>query len=330
MTQLVELRDGYAKFEDAGIKLYAVSYDDQEVLAEFTRAHEIPYPLLSDLDSEVIDAYGIRNDQIQPGDGPLYGIPYPGTYVCDEDGVVIEKFFHDTYKRREGAETLIDSAVGQLLIDQAAPTETATDGDDIRVSATFHGGALKQGLERRIVVRFELPEGLHVYGEPVPRGMIPTKVKIQGPEGLVLETPVLPPTQSLMLESLDLALPVWSGTVDFVFPCYANSTLASECRPLDESEAKIELEVRYQACDTGVCLLPRTENLSLTVPIEPIDVPAVSMHMGHGQREALYDGTPHMKRLMLRKIRESPLGFLRFVARSIRLEIAARFRSLRA
>ena len=34
--------------------------------------------MLSDIDSAVIRAYGILNDQVDPGDAFLYGIPYPG------------------------------------------------------------------------------------------------------------------------------------------------------------------------------------------------------------------------------------------------------------
>ena len=54
MTQLGELRDAWAKLEDAGIKLYAISYDDKEVLADFTRAHDIPFPLLADTEAQQI------------------------------------------------------------------------------------------------------------------------------------------------------------------------------------------------------------------------------------------------------------------------------------
>ena len=66
MTQLVELREGYAKFVEAGIKLYTISYDDQAALADFADVHDIPYPMLSDADSEVIREYGILNDEIEP------------------------------------------------------------------------------------------------------------------------------------------------------------------------------------------------------------------------------------------------------------------------
>ena len=36
----------------AGIALYAISYDDPTVLAEFSDKQRIPYPLLSDIDSK--------------------------------------------------------------------------------------------------------------------------------------------------------------------------------------------------------------------------------------------------------------------------------------
>ena len=59
---------------------------------------------------------------------------------------------------------------------------------------------------------------------------------------------------------------------------------------------------------------------------QQIDVPAIWMHMGHGQREALYNGTPHLRRLLWRKIREHPLGFLRFQLKNVKLELQARGR----
>ena len=85
------MRDAYEKFEAAGIKLYAISYDDQPALAEFANKQRIPFPLLSDVTSRVIGDYGLLNEQIEPGDALLYGIPYPGSYVTDENGVVVAK-----------------------------------------------------------------------------------------------------------------------------------------------------------------------------------------------------------------------------------------------
>ena len=86
--------------------------------------------------------------------------------------------------------------------------------------------------------------------------------------------------------------------------------------------------VDHQACDDEQCLLPKTEKLSLDVPLEVVDVPRISLddHVGHGQRESNYDGMPHLRRYMWRAFRNSPIGMLRFVGNNIRLELAARRR----
>ena len=150
------MRDSYARFEAHGIKLYAVSYDDRQTLQEFAEAQDIPYPLLSDIDSEVIKRYGILNTEVSPDDAFLYGIPFPGTYVTDESGRVLAKFFHDTYKKRDSPETLIDAALGEIILDEAAPRVTG-GSDDIRITAAIHGGkgSIRQGILRKLVVRFE-------------------------------------------------------------------------------------------------------------------------------------------------------------------------------
>ncbi len=298
------------------------------MLTEFSERQHIPYPLLSDLDSEVIRRFGILNEQISPGDALLHGIPYPGSYVVDESGAVVAKFFHDTYKKRDSPEILIDAALGRVTLSEEGPRAVASEDPEMRITAAIHGGAgsFRQGILRHVVVRFELGPGLHIYGEPVPEGMIPTQVRVTGPPGLAVQDPILPPTTPLRLESLDVTLPVWSGTVDIVVPVYPTGELASEVRPLDQESVSVEVEVRTQACTDEACLLPRTEKLVLEVPLDVIDIPKISMHTGHGQREGNYDGSRHVRRLMLRKIKASPLGFLRFIGKSIRLELAARRR----
>lgn len=312
----------------AGVKLYAISYDDREALAEFREKQAIPYALLSDVDSATIRRYGILNDRIRPGDALLHGIPYPGVFVCDEDGVVISKFFHDTYKKRDSPERLLDAALGRVVLDGTGPR--AEGGDDgVRVTAAVRGGSgsLRQGIIRELVVRFELAAGLHVYGEPVPEGMVPVQVDVRGPPGLVVQAPVVPPTTRHHLPEMDLTLPVWSGTVDVRVPFYPVGELASETRPLDRESATLSVTVRYQACDERTCLVPRTEDFTLELPLDVVDVPRLSIHMGHGQREGRYDAFPHARRLLRRKTREAPLGFLRFLVKQARLTRAARKRA---
>jgi peroxiredoxin len=323
----VELRDAQDRFEALGIRLYAISYDEVEALAAFAENYGIRYPLLSDPDSEVIRRYGVLNTEVRPGDLPVYGVPFPGSFVTDEDGVVIEKFFYDSYKRRDSAETLIDAALGKLLANPEAPR--ATGGDEaIRVSAFVHGGrgTLRQGIHRKLVVRFELRDGLHLYGEPVPDGMVATSVEVHGPEGLVTLPPILPPTQPLRLEALDLDLNVWSGVVDLQVPFYPRAELVSECRPVDRDSVPIEVTVRYQACDDATCFPPKTETFALDVGLEPVDMPNLRFHGETGQWKSEVDGVPHLRRLILRGIRRHPLGALRSFAGQVWLMLGAQLR----
>ena len=297
------------------------------MLREFAAKQAIPYRLLSDLDSETIRRYGILNEQVTEDGGPLAGIPYPGVYVTDEAGIVVAKFFHDTYKKRDSPETLIDAALGRPVVDDAAPRQRGGD-DDVRVTARFHGGraTLRQGVIRNVVVHCELAEGMHVYGEPVPEGMIPFQVEVEGPPGLVVQEASKPPTEVMRLESVGMELPVISGSFDVVVPVYPVGELASETRPLDMDTTEVEVRVKYQACNDEVCLMPKTETFRFELALDVVDIPNLGMHMGHGQREANFDGTRHMLRLFWRKLKRDPMSILRFLRTNLRLEREAKKR----
>ena len=216
--------------------------------------------------------------------------------------------------------------MGKVTLDE--DTLQVESGDtDVKITAAIRGGkgSIRQGVIRNLVVRFALAEGLHIYGEPVPEGMVATQITVQGPPGFTVMDPIHPPTKTLHVAGADLE--VWSGTVDIVLPFYAKGELASETRPLDMTEAPIEVKIRYQACTDDECLLPKTETLSFSLPLDVIDVPALSLHMGHGQREGSYSSMPAMLRLILRKARAYPPGLFKYIYKTMKLSFAARKRS---
>lgn len=277
--------------------------------------------------SRVIRDYGLLNDRISPSDGIMYGIPYPGVYVTDEDGLVVAKFFHDTYKKRDSPEILIDAALGRVSASDNTPASEVSE-PQVKITARVHGGngSLRQGIRRQMVVHFEPDEGFHLYGNPVPEGMFATEVSVTGPDGLIVEEPILPPTKPLRLEALDTELQVYSGAFDIILPFFPDARLVSEVRPLDSKSAEVEVSVRYQACDNTTCMLPQTVKLKLELPLDVVDVPSLSLHTGHGQREGNYNATPHLRRLIYRVLRRNPLDLIRFVGTSMRLNREARER----
>ena len=277
MTQLVELQEAQPKFADAGIRLYAISYDELGALEEFAGHHGITYDLLADEGSRVIREFGILNHHVTEEQVPYHGIPFPGTYLVDEDGIVSAKAFHRSLAQRESAEGLIDAALGELLLRSEDPTAEQAGGDGIRFSLTYHGGGgvLRGGAIRRLVVGVDLPEGLHIYDDPVPTGMVATTVSVVGPEGLRALPVEKPPTHPFELPGVG-QLQVWDGHVDFVVPVWATDEIASLVRSDSPDQVTIEIDIAYQACDDEACRLPRTERLRLDVPIGAYVGPALS------------------------------------------------------
>ncbi len=310
MTQLVELQEALPKFQAARIQLYAVSYDEPDALAEFAEHHGITFPLLSDVGSVVIRRFGILNDLISKDQVPGYGIPFPGAYVLDEDGVVVEKFFNRHWDARSSAESMIDGALGEILLSEAEPN--ARGGmPDITISATYHGGGGKMKLAavRHLVVRFELAPGLHIYDAPVPDGMVATRIAISGPPGLHIEPVVKPPTSPLVLPGLGTALQVWEGTVDFAVPLWADDQIVSFIREKSADHHSLDGAIDYQACDDTACRIPQRETLSVRIPIAGHVGPKLSgmpLEMA-GSIPTAMNTTKYMARMTARGLRRSPI-----------------------
>lgn len=57
-TESCDFRDNYAAMAGAGYEIVGVSPDRPEKLAEFRKEYELPFPLLSDPDHEMAEAYG--------------------------------------------------------------------------------------------------------------------------------------------------------------------------------------------------------------------------------------------------------------------------------
>ena len=106
-----------------GLGAVAISYDSEEVLANFAQRRGITFPLLSDDDSSVITAFGILNTVAAEGVGPnkddpdvvaavakyvsvfganrmIVGTPFPGTFMLDATGRVTSRFFEEFYRER--------------------------------------------------------------------------------------------------------------------------------------------------------------------------------------------------------------------------------------
>ena len=262
-THLVSFQKHLDEFEAAGVRVFTISNDPVEVLAGFAEEQGITYPLLSDPGSDVIRQYGILNTLIAP-DEDRYGIAYPGIYVTDESGVIVEKMFHREYAVRESAAGILHRVLGEDFDIHDNP-RAEVEGPGVRVSAALAEPELTFMQRTPVLVRLDLDPGLHVYGRPVPEGFVATEVSVTAPEGVRIGETESPPTRPFSVEGVRQEFRIFEGAVEFVVP------ITSELR--EEPTVTLEVTVRYQACDERQCYLPQSRTLSLTAPLGGLNRP---------------------------------------------------------
>lgn len=85
-AQSCNLRDNFDDLLSKGYKIIGVSPDKPEKQKRFVDKYTLPFPLLADVDKEMIKAYGAW------GSKKMYGKEYEGllrtTYVIDENGKI--------------------------------------------------------------------------------------------------------------------------------------------------------------------------------------------------------------------------------------------------
>jgi len=82
--ELCTFRDSMAKLNSAKAQVYGISVDTFFTLAAFKKDQNLNFPLLSDFNKDVIQAYGAYN----PDMIGLKGIAKRSTFVIDKDGVI--------------------------------------------------------------------------------------------------------------------------------------------------------------------------------------------------------------------------------------------------
>jgi peroxiredoxin Q/BCP len=91
-TQACDFRDSIASLKGAGYQVIGISPDKPAKLAQFVERDAITFPLVSNPDKDVLEAYGAY------GEKQLYGKTVTGvirsTFVIGEDGKIEHAFYN--------------------------------------------------------------------------------------------------------------------------------------------------------------------------------------------------------------------------------------------
>lgn len=247
-----------------------VFYEPVEQLRSFADEFNITFPLLSDPESRIISEFGILNTTLDKSEVPFYGIPYPGSYVVGADGTVTAKFFEQNSLVRAHPDALLRAALGDPV---EIPTEqTVEPPAQVEAHLSLSTESLRAYLLSDLIVDLRVPRGQHLYGPPVPEGLVITSVVVDQHEHVASQPAVFPPTHEMTLEGTGETLHVYDGDVRVRVPLlYNGGRVATN----DDGTRSVEITgtIRWQSCDDHSCHIPRTETFSLTAPIELPNVP---------------------------------------------------------
>lgn len=262
----MELQQNLERLHKRGLGVAALSYDSVAVLKNFSERKGIAFPLLSDADSKVIRDYGLLNESVAKNT-PQYGIPYPGTFILDKSGVVVEKYFEKDFRQRYTASEILTRQYG----DAAGTPGQTIETPHLHLTSSASLGTVHWGQRLALVADIELKPGMHVYAPEVHQGYIPIEFSLTAAPAFQTHPAAYPAARMLRLKAIGETVPVYQGR----FRLAEDITIAPEAqvKPLlsPEGELTVEGSLRYQACDAKVCYPPQTVPLKWTLHYEALD-----------------------------------------------------------
>jgi AhpC/TSA family/Thiol:disulfide interchange protein DsbD, N-terminal len=267
------LEEKYPAIRQAGLGLAAISYDSRDVLRNFSDRQHIQFPLVSDPNSAIIRKFGILNEQVKK-DSPNYGIPYPGIYLVDANGVIKAKFFENDYRERDTAGMILLQQFGINPDTESAPI--SAKHMQFSIAATDPNPRAGQHLS--LTLTFKLAPDVHVYAPGV-HGYISIDWDLPDTPALKAGPVTYPQSKLLRLEVIHETVPVYEGEVQLV----RTITLSDQKQVaplLDPSgDLKVNGSFRYQACDQTRCFIPETVPVTLTLHVRALDRTRVPENM---------------------------------------------------
>jgi hypothetical protein len=261
----VELEQNQAEFRKLGLGVAAISYDSPAILRDFAQRKSIHYSLLSDKDSKIIRAAGILNETVDRNT-PYFGIPYPGSFVLDANGVIVAKYFEDDYKERYTSADLLARQFG--VSSEAARSEVA--GKQLDLVASASNSTVHPQQRIALVLDVQIKPGMHVYAPGV-EGYIPIAWSMQDSPLASAHEVESPKPEILYLAAIDEKVPV----LEQHFQLKRDITLGADDKlkaALDSAgNFTVEGKLRYQACDDRICYVPQELALKWTFQYEPFD-----------------------------------------------------------
>ena len=181
--------------------------------------------------------------------------------MVDEEGEVFAKTFFADHAVRESVNDMLQESfrVADVEHGEVQTFESA----HLSARAYFASPTVRQAQQLVLTVEVELKEGMHVYGQPLPEGYIPIELSLMDDETLKLVEVEYPEPKEMRFDLIDETLPAYEGRLEV----RAHSRGVAS----DRETRRVQVRLRYQACDARECYLPQTVVFDLPVQVLPHD-----------------------------------------------------------
>ena len=264
-TQLAELQTRTADLAKSGIGLAAVSYDAVPILTDFSNRRGVTFTLLSDPGSATIKRYGILNTTVPETNQQSYGIPFPGTFMLNTQGVVTSRFFEQAYQERSTVGSIM-AKLGNKVQVQA----TTLSSPQLEMTSFATDNTVAPGTQFSLVLDLRPARGIHVYAPGV-TGYRPIALSVEAQPGLVTRRAQYPQSEDYHFKPLNEHVQVYQRPFRIVQDVLIDPSPQGLAALKDVSSVKIKGVLNYQACDDKLCFTPQSVPLTWTVSLRPLD-----------------------------------------------------------
>ena len=246
----------------------AISYDSPKILRDFAKRQKISLPLISDPGSKAIRAWGLINESYK--DRPdRYGIPHPGVFILDSNGVIIEKHFEESHRERQSASGIVVAEI-DLPGDSI---EIATD--QFRVETFPSSPEVFPGHRIGLVLEFEMGENLHAYA-PGEHTYRPLNVTLEPSSLIRVDELIRPESTMYHFEPFDETVQAYEGSFRLVqeVTLLVNDEVR-EIMSSDDRTIEIQATLSYQVCSDSVCYPPDEADVRWRFDVRPLEMERV-------------------------------------------------------
>ncbi len=104
-AEACSLRDHYGELQGRGYEVVGVSKDSAASHVKFKEKHELPFPLIADVDKTLMEAMGAWGEKVMYGKKTMGTIRT--TFIINEEGIIEQIFAGKQVKTKEHAEQIL-------------------------------------------------------------------------------------------------------------------------------------------------------------------------------------------------------------------------------